>query len=177
MKILLEQDDNSIGEREYNLHDRLFLFRRAARAVLLDEEGMVYLMHLKKRGIYKLPGGGIDKGESVKQGLEREVREEAGVAFNIVKELGVTIESRYYEGDDHGLLQVTYAYLVKLKGNKGEPDYTEEEFEEGAEGVWVDKQTALDIVRSYPLPDYEAHFIQNREIKILEEAQKYWDQV
>lgn len=177
MNILLEQDDKSVGGKEYNIYDRFYLFRRAARAVLIDDDGKVYLMHLKKRGIYKLPGGGIDQGESIEKGLEREVLEEAGVGFKIVRELGVTIENRFYEADMHGLLQMTYAFLVKLEGQKGDPEYTEEELREGAVGVWVEKQEALEIVKSYPLPDYEAHFIQNREIRILEEAQKYWDKV
>ena len=40
--------------------DATFRERRAARAVMTNENGGVYLIHIKTRGYYKLPGGGID---------------------------------------------------------------------------------------------------------------------
>jgi 8-oxo-dGTP diphosphatase len=175
MEVLLEQNDKTVGGRDYDLSSRHFLFRRAARAVIIDDQGSVGLMHLKKRGIYKLPGGGVDKGETIMQALIREVKEEVGVEFTGAKELGITLESRYYEEDDHGLFQMTYAYLVKLRGEKGEAAFTEEELAEGATVVWLPKEEALNVIINYPFPDYESHFIKQRELRILEEAKKYWD--
>ena len=174
MEVLLEQNDRSVGGKDFDLTSRHFLFRKAARAVILDHEGMVGLMHLKKGGIYKLPGGGVDRGETIMQALIREVKEEVGVGFGEFKELGITLESRYYEGDDHGLFQMTYAYLVKLKGEKGVADFTEEEQSEGASVIWLPKDEALDVVKNYPFPDYESHFIKQRELRILQEAAKFW---
>lgn len=175
MEVLLEQNDKSVGGRDYDLTTRRFLFRKAARAVILDNEGSVGLMHLRSRGIYKLPGGGVDKGETIMQALIREVKEEAGVEFSDAKELGITLESRYYEGDDHGLFQMTYAYLVKLHGEKGAAEFTEEELSEGASVIWLPKEEALNVVKNYPFPDYESHFIKQREVRILQEASKYWN--
>lgn len=176
MEVLLEQNDKTVGGRDYDLSSRHFLFRKAARAVILDHEGMVGLMHLKKRGIYKLPGGGVDRGETIMQALVREVKEEVGVEFGEIKELGITLESRYYEGDDHGLFQMTYAYLVKLSGEKGAAELTEEELSEGAAAIWLPKEEALKVVLNYPFPDYESHFIKQRELRILQEAAKYWNE-
>lgn len=176
MEVLLEQNDKTVGGRDYDLSSRRFLFRKAARAVILDNEGMVGLMHLKKRGIFKLPGGGVDKGETIMQALIREVKEEVGVEFGERRELGITLESRYYEGDDHGLFQMTYAYLVKLHGEKGLAEFTEDELSEGACVIWLPKDEALEVVKNYPFPDYESHFIKQRELRILQEAAKYWNE-
>lgn len=48
-----------------------FRKRDAARAVLLDQNDQVYLMYVAVHGYHKLPGGGIDEGESVEQALAR----------------------------------------------------------------------------------------------------------
>jgi hypothetical protein len=69
---------------------------------------------------------------------------------------------------------MTYAYLVKLKGEKGVADFTEEEQSEGASVIWLPKDEALDVVKNYPFPDYESHFIKQRELRILQEAAKFW---
>ena len=47
--------------------------RRAARAVVLNEHGEVYLLKMAVRNYHKLPGGGIDECEEVKYALHREL--------------------------------------------------------------------------------------------------------
>lgn len=174
MKVLLEIKDKDVGLKEHDHFPKHFLVRRAARAVLLDGKGNVYFMHLVKRGIYKIPGGGLEKGEGILDGLKREVMEEAGVDFKILRELGIVIEERFYENDETGLFQITYSYLAEVKKGADEQFFTDDEKSEGAEGIWVKKDKALNIVKDYPFPDYESHFIKKREIRILEEAEKYW---
>ena len=82
-----------------------FRKRGAARAVLLDDKGQVYLLNVSKHGYHKLPGGGIDEGEDIKQALERELMEEVGCKAEIVAELGTVVEYRNY---DDGLEQTSY---------------------------------------------------------------------
>lgn len=49
--------------------------REAVRAVLLDERQMIPLLYVARHRYHKLPGGGIDDGESREVALERELLE------------------------------------------------------------------------------------------------------
>ncbi len=63
-------------------------FRIACSAII--EHGGEYLMARRRDiGWWNLPGGGLEAGETVEQGLAREVREEIGVAVRIVRLVGV----------------------------------------------------------------------------------------
>jgi 8-oxo-dGTP pyrophosphatase MutT (NUDIX family) len=61
------------------------LRRKAARVVVLDPDGRVLLLHASdpadatKGDWWEIPGGGVDRGESVEAAAVREVREETGV--------------------------------------------------------------------------------------------------
>ena len=37
--------------------------RRSSRAVVLDGDGKIALLHVTKKNFYKLPGGGVEEGE------------------------------------------------------------------------------------------------------------------
>ena len=60
--------------------------RQAARAVVLDPEGRIFLQESKdpadpsKGSWWELPGGGIDPGESSAEAVARELYEECGFA-------------------------------------------------------------------------------------------------
>ncbi|MCE9687220.1 NUDIX domain-containing protein [Shewanella sp. AS16] len=52
--------------------------RRAARGIILRGEEIL-LLYTERYQDYSLPGGGVDEGETLEQGLRREVFEETGV--------------------------------------------------------------------------------------------------
>jgi ADP-ribose pyrophosphatase YjhB (NUDIX family) len=57
-------------------------FRQAARALLLDPDEHVLLVRFEfpTATVWALPGGGLDEGESVADGLRRELFEELGLS-------------------------------------------------------------------------------------------------
>ena len=63
-------------------------FRIACSAII--ERGGEYLMARRRDiGWWNLPGGGLEAGETVEQGLAREVREEVGVEIRVIRLVGV----------------------------------------------------------------------------------------
>jgi ADP-ribose pyrophosphatase YjhB (NUDIX family) len=59
------------------------------RAVVLDEEGAVLLVREKEDGLWTLPGGWVDVGESPSESVESEVKEESGYEVRAVKLLAL----------------------------------------------------------------------------------------
>ncbi len=53
--------------------------RRPSVRGIMEKDGRIAMMHSLKYGYYKLPGGGIENGETLEETLIREVREESGL--------------------------------------------------------------------------------------------------
>lgn len=148
-----------------------FRERSAARAVLLDKSGRVYLLNVSKHGYHKLPGGGIDEGEEIKQALARELLEEVGCNAEIIAELGTVIEYRDYEDD--GLKQTSYCYLAKQAGKQVGSALEQDELEEGILGVKAKSIDDAIALLSQDKPDnLEGKFIQKRDIAFLQAAKE-----
>jgi L-amino acid N-acyltransferase YncA/8-oxo-dGTP pyrophosphatase MutT (NUDIX family) len=84
--------------------ERLVL-RPAAYALIL-RQGRVLLLAMRQTGKYHLPGGGIHAAESIEQALQREVREETGIAIHVERFLHLEELFFYYDPSDtpyHGL--------------------------------------------------------------------------
>jgi ADP-ribose pyrophosphatase YjhB (NUDIX family) len=59
------------------------------RAVVLDEKGAVLLVKEKEDGLWTLPGGWVDVGESPSEAAERELKEESGYQVRAVRLLAL----------------------------------------------------------------------------------------
>jgi len=60
--------------------------------IVVDDSGRVLLEKRSDNGMWGLPGGGIEPGESVCEAALREVREETGLAIDITRLVGVYSE-------------------------------------------------------------------------------------
>ncbi|WP_329486753.1 NUDIX domain-containing protein [Kitasatospora sp. NBC_01246] len=67
----------------------------AASAVVTDEEGRVLLQRRADNGLYALPGGMMDLGESLPGTAVREVREETGLVVEITGLVGTYTDPRH----------------------------------------------------------------------------------
>lgn len=144
-----------------------YTVRKAARAILFDNDNKIALLNLTKMGNHKLPGGGIEDGEDIHLALAREIQEEVGCAAEILGEVGVIEEFR----DKFKLHQQSYCYLAKVVGEKGDPNFTEKEISEGFEIVWVDDiGSAIELMKTGKPSNYEGGFILKRDILFLESA-------
>ncbi len=121
---------------------RTYRKREAARAVVLDEESNVALLHARETDYYKLPGGGLDDNENKITALKRECREELGCDVTVIDSIGLVQEWRKF----CKIYQISFCYLAKVVGAKRDPDFTESEIAERFEVVWLPYSEALDVM-------------------------------
>ena len=118
------------------------------RAILLDEDDRMALMYLPKyrhnggKDLYMIPGGGVENHEDLRKALGREMLEETGCHINIVEEIGY-IENT--EAEDIWTA-VTYYYIAKVVGEKGQLQLTEHEKDSQFELQWHNLEKALNII-------------------------------
>ncbi|TWT09277.1 NUDIX hydrolase [Planomicrobium sp. CPCC 101079] len=60
----------------------------SAAAIVLNDKRQILLIKGPKRG-WEMPGGQVEEGESLKDAAIREVKEESGIAIEIVKFCGI----------------------------------------------------------------------------------------
>jgi 8-oxo-dGTP pyrophosphatase MutT (NUDIX family) len=144
--------------------------REASRAVLFDENNMIPLLFVSKHNYYKLPGGGINRGEDKIKALEREVMEEVGSKIKVTGEVGKIIEFR----PKWNLKQTSYCYLGKIV-SKGKPNFTKKESEQGFKVVWMSLDDAISKIASDEPENYEDSLIRKRDIAFLEKARRMLD--
>ena len=84
---VLKDEDFGLESVEFN-NPRV---KYGARGIIIREDGKIAIFNKSNKNEYKLPGGGVDKGEDIKEDFKREALEETGCEIEIIKELG-TIE-------------------------------------------------------------------------------------
>ncbi len=141
--------------------------RKAARAVVFDTHGKVALLNVTRRHYHKLPGGEIEKGESIEAAVKREALEEIGCSIENLRELGIVEEYR----NKLGLHQISYCFFAGVAGEKGAQRLEAEEIADGHEPVWLGIEQAIQILESESgVENYEGKFIRVRDLAFLEAA-------
>ena len=164
MKLIKEINPENINATTASTYD----LRTAARAVLFDNENNIGLLHVKKHGYHKIPGGGVEKGEDIKTALVRECSEEAGCKIEIGEEVGSIVE---YRGK-YMFKQISECFIAYVKGEKNSPEFTEEEINENFELIWVSVNEAESLLEHDSPKDYEGKFIVDRDLTFIQEARK-----
>lgn len=169
MKLLAEISEGSLGlSNEFEELGAAYELRKSARAILLNDRGEMATQYLQTYRFHKLPGGGVDRGESIEEALKREVVEEVGYDCEIERPIGMVIEYR----NKYKLLHLSYCFIARVLGQFSEPELTEEEIEEGQATLWMPPATVLEKMRSDTPQKFEGHFILKREATFLEEYLK-----
>lgn len=169
MKQLLTIYESDIFPDRINHDSTNFNTRMAARAVVLDSDNRVALLHAETYAYHKLPGGGVEDGEDIHTALKRESLEEIGCDIQVISEVGEIDEYR----DGEKLHQISYCYVAKQIGKQQPPEFTKGEIDDGFAIVWVDDiNSAIKLLESDKPKNYNGRFIQRRDITLLKTAKE-----
>jgi ADP-ribose pyrophosphatase YjhB (NUDIX family) len=102
-------------ERDY---ERALGVRPSASAVIFDRRGRLLLQRRSDGGQWGLPGGSVEIGESVREAVIREVREETGLVVSVRRLVGVYSEPqrqviRYPDGNVWHYVNVCFECAVR----------------------------------------------------------------
>ncbi|MFT8350907.1 NUDIX domain-containing protein [Clostridium saccharoperbutylacetonicum] len=86
MELIKEIYEKDIGYDGKNI-DTIYNIRKASRAIVLNDLGEIALLYVSKNKYHKLPGGGIEAGESIDIALNREVMEEVGTDIRVLNNI------------------------------------------------------------------------------------------
>ncbi len=140
--------------------------RKAARGLLLNSEGKIAILFVSKENYHKLPGGGVEPGETTKEAFIREIKEETGCECKILEDKpqnSIVLEER----DNFKLLQISYIFYSEVIGEPQELQLTQEEIEEDFKLKWVTLSEAIELITKDKPLDYEGNFIQRRDLAVL----------
>jgi ADP-ribose pyrophosphatase YjhB (NUDIX family) len=118
--------------------------RRAARGIVLNGEDIL-LLYTKRYHDYTLPGGGVDEGETIEDGLVRELREETGAhSVTNVTEFGLYEEYRpWYKADFEIVHMMSYCFVCDIDDELLETRFESYEIQNGMTPVWVNIHQAI----------------------------------
>ena len=164
MNVLPAIRDSDLYEGVVDLDPSDFRLRTAARAIVIDDLNQVALLRVGNHGYYKLPGGGIEVGEDMRQALARELLEEIGCTAEIIGEVGEILQYL----NEKQLKQTSYCFLAKQIGEKGSASFTDEELANGFEIKWAKNiDEAIQLVQNSKTGDYSGQSIVKRDAALL----------
>jgi ADP-ribose pyrophosphatase YjhB (NUDIX family) len=120
-----------------------YLDRNTGKAIVLDVDGNMALVGNSQNTVLQMPGGGIDEGEAIDEGVIRECREEIGCVVELKSEVGVVDD--YRPRDKRHC--ISFCYTATVLGQKGTVSYTENEDSIGMYVVWIDPKKALNVFK------------------------------
>lgn len=130
---------------EKNYTDDMKVLERVGVRAIIKKNGLL-AMQQSAAGEYKIPGGGMDAGETIAEALMREVREETGLQVipETIEELGEILEVRRDIFDENTkYIARSLHYSCEVKDEIVETSMTESEKKKGFHLAWADIDTII----------------------------------
>lgn len=122
----------------------VILTRRAARGIVL-RDASVLLLFTERYNDFSFPGGGVDEGEDLIDGLRRELEEETGACnVRVGRDFGYIEELRPHRRSGFELMHMTsHFFFCDIDPELRAPKMEAYETANGMRPVWVNLDEAL----------------------------------
>ena len=149
MRLLKKVTHPSITENNLSPEHPASFTRIATRAIVI-KDNRILLMFTQRYNDYSLPGGGVDEGESLVDGLIRELAEETGAHSILnVQPFGLYEEFRPHKSNkiftDCSIMHMlSYCFTCEIDKDLGANRLEEHEINNGMKVCWVNINDAIE---------------------------------
>ena len=143
--------------------------RITARAIVKNQDGRFAVMYADKFKLHSLPGGGVEDGEDVVAGLDREVYEETGCVCDKIQELGIVTENRA----SLDYTQINYYFVVTTTHTPGENHLTEAEQDSRTVVEWHTFDEMVRLINEQEFDRVQGKYLKARDVVALREYSKW----
>ncbi|TCP21482.1 ADP-ribose pyrophosphatase YjhB (NUDIX family) [Scopulibacillus darangshiensis] len=138
----------------------------AAGGFVENNQGEILLVKVRRDGDWVFPGGQVEVGENLIDGVIREVKEESGIDVIVSHLVGIFSNTATYEGHSGVKIvptKVMFDFVCKPVG--GELTTSDET----SDSCWVSKEEVLDLVSAPALRTrYQAYLDYNGSINYMD---------
>ena len=138
--------------------------REAVRCIL-KSGNKIAMLHVGRYSYHKLPGGGVEKNESLKEALKREIKEEIGSEIRIERKID-TVKGHISREET---IHISHCFETK-EVEKGDPNFTEQEKEDNYQIEWMTPEKAIETLVKQEPSHYIAKLITARDLKFFRET-------
>ena len=150
--------------------------KKAARTVIVDEKGLIALINVGDGKYFKIPGGGVEENETIKEAAKREALEEAGCEVDLIQRVGehqfIENSSELGERAHHSV-----CFLAKKKGISKETRFDDWEKSNNMKLIWVTFSKALELFSSASATDSWGYEINKRDMDFVLKAKEIYELV
>lgn len=113
----------------------------AVSAVVLDETGSILMIERTDSGLWSIPGGAVEPGETLSAALAREVYEETGYHIAITHLVGIFADPAHLIRYDDGEVRQEFSICFVATPTGGQARTSDE----SSQVAWIDRQRLSDL--------------------------------
>lgn len=146
------------------------IIKRAARTVIVDNEDRIVILDVNNGDYYKIPGGGVEEGETDEEAAKREALEESGCEVELIQKIG---EQQFVDPDpnNNGRIHFSVCYLAKKKTD-GQTNFNDWEKENSFKMKWVTFDEAINLFEKVSTLDQFGVEINKRDLDFIKIARE-----
>lgn len=144
------------------------IIKPSARTVIFDDNNLFALIDVRNGEYFKIPGGGIEEGETQIQAAIREAKEESGCDIKIIKKIG---ENKIVNHPQN-IIYHSVCFLAKKIKQTGKPTFDDWEKINDMKVIWVNIKQAISLFKKANPSDYISKKINQRDLSFILKAKE-----